>query len=119
MAKAKSTKEEKKVPERAKLEDIEAIVVDLAKKGNSPSKIGIILKEKYGVDKIKLLGKKITKILKDNNVSYDKDSVFINKKVKNMESHFSKNKQDKRAERDIVRYISLRKRISNYELKRG
>ena len=52
-AKTEKTKEDKKTPERAKTEDVEAIVIDLAKQGNSPSKIGIILKEKYGIYKIK------------------------------------------------------------------
>lgn len=121
MAKKKSSKsseeskensqEASRMPERAKLEDIEAIVVDLAKKGNHPAKIGLILKEKYGVQKIKLLGKKITQILKENKISYDNDLTFVNSKLKKIESHYSKNKQDKRAGREIVRYVAKRKKI--------
>ncbi|MFA6022987.1 MAG: hypothetical protein WC781_02790 [Candidatus Pacearchaeota archaeon] len=113
------TTEDKKMPERAKVEDIEAIVIDLAKKGTSPSKIGIILKEKYGVQKIKLLGKKISKILKENKISYEDDHVSIQNKIKSLEKHYEKNKQDKRAEREIVRYIGLRKKIEKYKIKKG
>lgn len=113
------SKEDKKTPERAKVEDIEAIVIDLGKKGNSPSKIGIMLKEKYGVYKIKALGKKISKILKDNKIPYEDDLSMVNKKIKNLEKHYGKNHQDKRAEREIVRYISLKKRLETYNLKRG
>lgn len=121
MAKEKKTKEpkeDKKMPERAKLEDIEAIVIDLAKKGESTSKIGIILKEKYGVEKMKLLGKKISKILKDNKIKYDNDLDFVNNKIKALETHYAKNHQDKRAEREIVKYISLKKRLGSYNLKK-
>lgn len=119
MEKKKTSKEakteEKKMPERAKTEDVEAIVIDLAKKGNSPSKIGIILKEKYGIYNIKALGKKISKILKENKIAYEDDFSFVDKKIKKIQTHYEKNHQDKRAEREIVKYISLRKKLENYK----
>jgi ribosomal protein S15P/S13E len=117
--KVKETKEEKKMPERAKVEDIESIVIDLAKKGIHPAKIGLILKEKYGVEKIKLMGKRISKILKDNKIAFKEDVDFVEEKIKNLEKHYGKNRQDKKAEREIVRYISLRKRLNKYKLKKN
>ncbi|HRZ85903.1 MAG TPA: hypothetical protein P5277_03920 [Candidatus Paceibacterota bacterium] len=120
MVKVKKEKNsEKAVPERAKVENIEEVVIDLAKKGNHPAKIGLILKEKYGVEKIKLLGKKITKILKENNISYDDDVAFVNKKLKRIEEHNAKNKQDKKAGREVVKYVSLKKRLENYKAKKA
>jgi len=117
---AKTKKQEKKTPERAKVEDIEKIVVDLGKNGTTPAKIGLILKEKYGIQKAKLLGKKITKILKENKVEFKEDLHFTESKLKNIEKHFEKNKQDKRAKREISRYISLRRKIKRYtDKKRG
>ena len=83
MPKVKEAKVEKK-PERAKVEDVEAIIIDLAKKGTEPAQIGQILKEKHGVPNIKILGKRITRILKENNISYQKDAQFVDKKVKNI-----------------------------------
>jgi small subunit ribosomal protein S15 len=118
MKKTKESKtEEKKIPERAKVEDVEAIVIDLAKKGNSPSKIGIVLKEKYGIYNIKALGKKISKILKENKIEHEDDLSFVGKKLKNIEKHYEKNHQDKRAEREIVRLISLRKKLEIQKIK--
>ena len=114
MAKAKTAEKadkDKKVPERAKLEDIEQIVVKLGKEGNTPSQIGIILRDKYGVPKMKILGKKITQILEENKVTHKDDFKFIEEKISKIESHHNQNKQDKRSEREIVRYVSLKKKL--------
>ena len=119
MATAKKTEAKQKDDnERTKAEDIEKIVVDLAKKGSTPSQIGIVLRDKYNVPKIKLLGKKIAQILKENNVEYKTDLDTINKKIKKIETHYGKNRQDKRAEREIIRFIGLRKKLERYKAKR-
>src|SRR3989344_1159352 len=100
----------RKKQEKGKLTSKEASVLDM------PAKIGQILKEKHGVHKISVLGKKITRILSDHKVQYPNDSHFINKKIENIKSHYAKNKQDKKAEREIVRYLSLKKKLENYSL---
>lgn len=117
MTKAKKPEKEKKTPERAKVEDVTQIVVDLGRKGNTPSQIGIILKEKYGVPKAKLLGKKVTKILRENNIEYKDDLNFIEDKLKKIETHIGQNKQDKKSKREIVKYVSLKKRLIVYNQK--
>src|SRR3989344_7147354 len=104
------------MPERMKAEEIESLVVELAKQGNHPAKIGQILKEKHNVPKIKLLGKSITKILKEKNIDYKPDSKIVGEKLKKIEDHYTKNRQDKKSEREIVRLVSLKKRLESYEL---
>jgi len=112
-------KADKKIPERAKVENIEEIIIALAKKEKSPAKIGLILKEKYGLTKTKAIGKKITKILKENNIEYDDDLIIVNKKISNLEEHIKKNKQDKRAKRELVKFIGLRKKLERYNTKKA
>ena len=112
-------KSTKKIPERAKVEDITKIVVELAKTEKSPAKIGLILKEKYGVEKAKILGKKITQILKENNVEYDDDLAIINQKIAVLEKHWKNNKQDKRSNRELVKFIGLRKKLMKYKNKKS
>jgi len=104
-----------KASEREQAENTERLVIELAKKGYSPAKIGAVLKEKHNISEIKLLGKKITKILKENNMPYEDDLDIINKKIKNLEEHYNKNKQDKRAGREIVKLIGLKKRLEKYK----
>src|SRR3989338_1831904 len=107
--KTKKTAKKIVVQERESAENIEKIIVDLAKKGTSPSQIGIILKEKYGIQKMKVLGKKITKILDENKVEYKTDLDFVNRRISKINDHAQKNKQDKRAGRELVRLIGLKK----------
>ncbi|MBS3072399.1 30S ribosomal protein S15 [Candidatus Pacearchaeota archaeon] len=119
MVKKETSKETgKKTTERAKLEDIEKVIVDLGKKGLTPSKIGIELKKNYGVDKVKTIGISITKVLKKNNVSYDNDLKIVSKRILKLESHLNKNKQDKRAKRELVKFVGLRKKLEIYESRR-
>ncbi|MFA5992429.1 MAG: hypothetical protein WC796_01840 [Candidatus Pacearchaeota archaeon] len=115
---AKAKKQEKKTPERAKVEDIEKIVVDLGKSGMPPAKIGLVLKETYGIQKAKVLGKKIGQILKENKIEIKDELSSMESKLKNIERHFEKNKQDKRAKREISRYVSLKRKIKRYANKK-
>ena len=49
---------------------IEKIVLDLRKEGASSAKIGLVLRDSYGVPDVKLAtGKRIGDILKENNVA--------------------------------------------------
>ncbi|MEK6873684.1 MAG: hypothetical protein AABW91_02470 [Nanoarchaeota archaeon] len=115
MAKEAKLTESKKTSERAKLEDIEKIVVDLGKKGLSPPKIGMELKKNHGVDKIKTLNTKITKILKDNKIRYNNDLEMVRKRISKLENHLTKNKQDKRAKRELVKFVGLKRKLEIYE----
>ena len=120
MAETKTKKSAKpKVQERTAAENIDKIIIDLAKQGNSPAKIGMILKKEHNIPKAKLLGKKITKILKENNVEYEDDLALVNKRIIKIDAHSKKNKQDKRADREIVKFIGLRKKLEKYKLKKG
>jgi len=110
----KTTKKQAKTSERAKLEDIEGIIVELGKKGVSPAKIGIILRDKHGVQKIKLLGTKITKVLDKNKIPYKNDKAIIEDKIAKINTHVSKNRQDKRANRELVKFVRLKKKIETY-----
>ena len=61
----------KKHPEWSALRprEVEAKIIELAKAGKSTSEIGIILRDQYAVPDVKVAtGKKITKILSENNL---------------------------------------------------
>ncbi len=90
---------------KPKLVEIEKIVIDLAKQGNSPSKIGIILRDKYSVLKTKILGKKITKILKDNNIKYLTEKDLTEKKIEKLKLHIAKHKQDYTSSRSLTKQL--------------
>ena len=85
--------------------ELEGLVVDLAKKGNSPAKIGLILRDQHGIPKSKLLGKKISKILDEHGIQYEKDRDVVDKKVSGLKGHIEKNKHDHSATRALTRRL--------------
>ena len=113
MAEKKALKKTK-TNERTQIENIEEIIVDLAKQGNHPAKIGLILKEKHGIHNLNALGKKVTKILKEKSIKFENDLDFVKKKMTKIGIHNSKNKQDKRSKRELVRYIGQKKVLEKY-----
>ena len=118
MAKKKAEKaQEKKAQEPMNIEDIEKIVIELGKKGHHPAEIGSILKEKHGIYDIKVLGKKISKILKNAKINYKSDLDFVSEKLSKITNHYEKNKQDKTAKRELVRYVSKKKILGVYNSK--
>jgi ribosomal protein S15 len=113
----KAVKKTVKEPERKKAENIEELVIEIAKKEKSPAKIGQILKEKHNIINTKALGKKISQILKENSIEYFDDLTIVNQKIKKLEEHFAKNKQDKRSKRELVKFIGLRRKLEKYNKK--
>ncbi len=55
---------------KMKKEDLEKLIAELGKQGETPAKIGLILRDKHGVPKTRTFETKIAKILKDKKISY-------------------------------------------------
>ncbi len=90
---------------KAKSEDIEKIVVELAHEGHSPAKIGLILRDMHGIPRVKSAGKRITKILDEHHIEYEKEGDILNKKVENVKIHLKKNKHDYTAGRSLTKKL--------------
>jgi len=55
---------------RYKKNEVERLVVKLVKEGNSTSRIGLILRDQFGIPSVKLItGKTISEIMKENETS--------------------------------------------------
>ena len=85
--------------------ELETIVVDLAKQGKSPAQIGLVLRDKHGIPKAKLLGKKIAKILKDAKIAESPEKAIVEKKIEAIRVHMTKNKQDKCAPKSLTKRL--------------
>ena len=99
MEKAEQAAEEKK--EALTLKEIEKIIIELAEQGMSAEKIGLVLRDKYNVPRLKLHGKRISQVLKENKMPSQPDLSNLTKKVEKLEKHISKNKQDHTASRIV------------------
>ncbi|MBU1103511.1 MAG: 30S ribosomal protein S15 [Nanoarchaeota archaeon] len=83
--------------------ELEKVVVELAKRGESPAKIGLILRDKYGIPKARIFGKKITEILKEKGVEYETSKDVVDRDIEKLKGHISKNKHDYPAKRALTK----------------
>ncbi len=90
---------------KMKPEEMEKIIVDLAKEGETPAKIGAILRDKYGVPNSKLFGKKITGVLREKKVKYKGEKDILDDKVGKLRSHILKHKHDYGASKSLTKKL--------------
>jgi len=86
-------------------EEIVQLVVKLAKEGYTPSKIGLILRDQYGIPSVKkIVGKSITKILEENGIKMEipEDLLYLIKKAWRIMKHLEKNKKDIVNQRNLM-----------------
>lgn len=97
-------------------EEIEKIVVKLAKQEINPAKIGLILRDSYGVPSVKnITGKKIQKILAENNIETpSQEIIHLKKRVHALKKHLEKNKKDRTAKRGFQLNEEKIRRLENY-----
>ncbi|MEK6894582.1 MAG: hypothetical protein AABX10_03910 [Nanoarchaeota archaeon] len=96
--------------------EVEKIIVDLARQGIGPEKIGLILRDQHGVPKAKLLGIRVGKILAKNKLDINSENKNISLKIDGLKKHSEKNKHDYTAMRKAVMYsatINRRAKIAN------
>jgi len=118
--KSGSTRPVKKVKPswvRYKESEVELLITKLGKEEKTPSEIGLILRDAYGIPYSKTItGKKITKILKENKLlsKIPEDLMALIKKVVALKKHLEKNHKDESAKRGITLTESKIKRLVKY-----
>ena len=107
---------------RYNAKETEMLIIKLAKDGNTPSKIGLILRDTYGVPDIKLLvGKRVTAILEEKKLlsKLPEDVMALIKKSIGLRKHFEDNHKDVYAKRGITLTDSKIKRLVKYYKRTG
>ena|SRR3989344_2732624 len=82
-------------------EELEALVLKLHSDGMPPEKIGIVLRDSYGVPSASLVSRKITQIISEKERIKPSDLSNLERKREILKKHFEKNKQDKVAKRSV------------------
>jgi len=103
-------------------DEVVALVVKLAREGNPPSKIGVILRDQYGIPLVKLItGKSVTEILKENGLApkMPEDLENLLRRAARITAHLQKNRKDKHNKRALQLTESKIHRLSEYYKKRG
>jgi len=105
-----------------KPEEVEAIVVKLAKEGYNPSKIGTILRDQHGIPLTRpIAGRTIYQILKDAGLapSLPEDLETLLKKAARLHVHLEKNKKDLHNKRALQLIEAKIHKLSRYYKRRG
>jgi small subunit ribosomal protein S15 len=103
-------------------EEIEELILKLTKEGNSTSKIGIILRDQYGIPDVKLItGQKITKILEkhDQGLEYPEDLMNLIRRAVNIRDHLEENPKDLHTRRGLRIIESKIRRLVKYYTREG
>lgn len=106
---------------RYKKAEIEEIVIKLAKEGNSTSKIGLMLRDQFGIPSVKLLtGKTISQIMKNEKIypKLPEDLFNLLKQTVTLRNHMEKNKTDYTSKRGLELLESKIRRLGKYYVRR-
>jgi len=106
-----------------KPKEIEDIIIKLAKKGHSSARIGLILRDQYGIPHVKVAAnnKKIAKIMQENDAypELPEDIFNLIKRAVNLKAHMDKNKKDYTSKRGLELTESKIRRLAKYYKKKG
>lgn len=97
--------------------DVEKLVVKYAKAGKNSSEIGTILRDTYGIHKVKILaGKSVTSVIGENKLSkkLPEDLMNLIKRMIAVRMHMEKNKHDMTAKRGLQLTDSKIRRLVKY-----
>lgn len=103
-------------------EEVEAIVIKLAKDGYPSSRIGTILRDQYAIPLVKpITGKTITQILKEASLapSMPEDLGELLKKAARLSAHFEKNKKDLQNKRALQLIEAKIHKLARYYKREG
>ena len=107
------------VPQWMKLtsDEVQDQIFKLAKKGLTPSQIGVILRDSFGVAQVRFItGNKILRILKGKGLAPDipEDLYFLIKKAVSIRKHLEKNRKDRDAKFRLILVESRIHRLARY-----
>lgn len=103
-------------------EEVEALIVKLGKEGNSPSRIGTILRDQHGIPLAKpIIGKRVMKVLKENELAppLPEDLASLLKKAETLGLHLEKNRTDQINKRALQLIEAKIHKISRYYKRKG
>ena len=103
-------------------EEVEPLVVKLAKEENTPSKIGLVLRDQYGIPLVKpITGKTVGKILEETGAapSMPEDLNNLIKRANRLRRHLERSKGDLYDKRSLELVESKVRRLAKYYSKEG
>ena len=104
-----------------KKNEVEKLVINLAKEGYQSAMIGLILRDRFGIPSVKAItGKTVTQIMKENNLypKYPEDLFNLLKQAVNLREHLARNKKDYTSKRNLELLESKIRRLGKYYVRK-
>jgi small subunit ribosomal protein S15 len=102
--------------------EVEELTIKLFKGGNPPSKIGLILRDQYGVPSVKqMVGKSITQILEEHGLKQElpEDLTNLLRKAVFLRRHLEKNRKDIASRRALELLEGKIQKLVKYYVRTG
>jgi len=101
-------------------DEIEKLIVKLAKEGYSNAEIGTILRDQYGIPDVRVFNMKIGKVV-DKYIKREipEDMFNLMKKAVAIHKHLEKHKKDKRSVHSLQLVESKIRRLGKYYVRKG
>ncbi|MBI5355441.1 MAG: 30S ribosomal protein S15 [Candidatus Aenigmarchaeota archaeon] len=103
-------------------QEVEKLIIKLAKEGTTSAKIGIILRDQYGIPLVREVVKEgVQKVLKENGIikAIPEDMISLMKKAVKVRDHLGRNKKDTAAIHGLELLESKIRRLSKYYRRTG
>jgi small subunit ribosomal protein S15 len=119
MAKTKKSKQLERPPWlKYSEEEVKQIIQKLGNKGITSEKIGLILRDQYGIPKVKIYNLKIKKVLDEKGIFEEPTLKNLGKKVEKVTKHIERHKHDQVGHRSLTISKAKFKKIQSYQSKR-
>jgi small subunit ribosomal protein S15 len=102
--------------------EVEELIVKLSKDGHTPSKIGLMLRDLYGIPDIRpIMGMKVTQVLEKNSIQpkLPEDLQNIINSAVSLMTHLEKHTKDNHNKRGLFLMESKIRRLSKYYIRSG
>lgn len=102
---------------RYQAKEVELLVAKVAKEGKTPSQIGLVLRDSYGVPDVKkTVGRKVARVMKEKGIlpQIPEDLMALIKKSVMLRKHMEENKHDMSAKRGFGLTDSKIRRLVKY-----
>ncbi len=92
------------------LEEVEVLIEKLAKEGHTTEKIGLILRDQYGIPTTRVYGKKLGDLLRQKDLYKDANISNTEKKLEVIKQHLKNHSKDRKSKRVLeIRTARTRK----------
>lgn len=98
-------------------DEVKAIIIKLSNQGLTAEKIGLTLRDQYGIPRVKIYDLSIKEVLEKEGKYQEPTNLNLKAKLDSIINHYKKNKQDKRAERSLMLTKAKLKKRDDYSKK--